>query len=180
VRSTRPQYLLLVGRTTYDYHNYSGANVDPLCPAFLVSTSSWAQTTSDSLFGDFGRGFPEIAIGRLPVNDITELAGAVNHTVHYKGFPATSGIKAQITALSPDLLAGNFQTQSDALSATHPEFAWQKNYLGTSAQSNADVTAAMLAAANGGADLLLFAGHGSARVLGDTNIPQFVLSAALA
>ena len=38
VRSVHPQYLLLLGRTTYDYRNYSGLNVDPLCPSFLVST----------------------------------------------------------------------------------------------------------------------------------------------
>ena len=29
-----------VGRTTYDYLNYGGQNVDPLCPTFLVSTSA--------------------------------------------------------------------------------------------------------------------------------------------
>src|ERR1035441_9552972 len=79
VRSVKPQYLLLVGRTTYDYLNYSGANVDPMCPAFLVSTTFWAQTTSDSLFGDLGSGIPSIAIGRLPVNSSADLSGIVAH-----------------------------------------------------------------------------------------------------
>jgi len=34
VRAVKPKFLLLVGRTTYDYRNYSGMNVDPLCPTF--------------------------------------------------------------------------------------------------------------------------------------------------
>src|SRR5204862_4917673 len=67
VRAVRPQYLLLVGRTTYDYLNYENQNVDPLCPTYLVSTSFWAQSTSDSAFGDLGRGYPEVAVGRLPI-----------------------------------------------------------------------------------------------------------------
>src|SRR5262249_36846193 len=63
VRAIRPQYLLLMGRTSYDYHNYSGQNVDPLCPSYLVSTSFWAQTTSDAMFGDLGRGYAEVRVG---------------------------------------------------------------------------------------------------------------------
>src|SRR5205085_1810961 len=85
VRAVRPRYLLLLGRTTYDYKNYEGQNVDPMCPTFLVSTSFWSQATSDSLFGDLGRGCPDIAVGRLPVNDAAELTGAVRHILNYKG-----------------------------------------------------------------------------------------------
>src|SRR5207247_11410187 len=92
VRSTRPQYLLLLGRTTYDYRNYSGLNVDPLCPAFLVPTSFWSQATSDSLFGDLGRGYPEVAVGRLPVNNASELGVAVQRIVNYRG-ASDSGVR---------------------------------------------------------------------------------------
>ncbi len=87
VRSVRPQYLLLLGRTTYDYKNYSGLNIDPLCPAFLVSTTFWAQSTSDAMFGDLGRGYPEVAVGRLPANNPGELSVAVNHILSFKGAP---------------------------------------------------------------------------------------------
>ena len=61
--------LMLLGRTTYDYHNYEGQNVDPLCPTFLVPTSFWAQATSDSMFADLGRGIPELAVTRLPSSE---------------------------------------------------------------------------------------------------------------
>ena len=163
-----PQYLLLVGRTTYDYLNYSGANVDPMCPAFLVSTTFWAQTTSDSLFGDLGRGIPEIAVGRLPVNNTADLSGIVSHIVNYKGFPV-SGIRGQITADTTDPAAGDFPVQSDGLAADHPDIAWQRNYLGVTAQVPGDATTAMTTAANGGADLLVYVGHGNALGLGNAS-----------
>jgi hypothetical protein len=89
VRATRPAYLLLAGRTTYDYRNYSGANVDPLCPTFLASTTFWSQTTADALFGDLGRGYPEVSVGRLPANTPDEMAIAVQRTLNYPGLPLT-------------------------------------------------------------------------------------------
>ncbi|HLX60660.1 MAG TPA: C25 family cysteine peptidase [Planctomycetota bacterium] len=168
VRSARPQYLLLVGRTTYDYHNYSGANVDPMCPTFLVSTSFWAQATSDSLFGDLGRGIPEVAVGRLPVNDTGELSGAVSHILNYSGAPA-SGVRMHAVADQPDPDAGDFPAQADSLAQAHSDLAWQRNYLGVTAQNPSDVTAAMTTAANGGADWLLYIGHGNALHLGAAN-----------
>jgi hypothetical protein len=165
IRAVQPQYVLLVGRTTYDYLNFSGANVDPLCPAFLVSTTFWAQTTSDALFGDLGSGIPSIAIGRLPVNNTADLQGAVSHIVNYKGFPA-SGITAQLAADVADPAAGNFPVQADGIVASNPEFTWQRNYLGVTTQAYSDATAAITAAANGGANLLLYVGHGNAVGLG--------------
>ncbi len=164
VQATRPQYLLLVGRTTYDYHNYSGANVDPLCPAFLVSTTFWAQATSDSMFGDLGRGYPEVAVGRLPVNNATELSGAVSHILTYTGL--TSSIRIQATADLTDPAAGNFAAESDSIAQANPDLAWQRNYYGQTVQTLPEVTGAMIAAANGGADILLYSGHGNAAHLG--------------
>jgi hypothetical protein len=177
VRATRPQYLLLLGRTTYDYHNYSGLNVDPLCPAFLVSTSTWSQTTSDSLFGDLGRGYPEIAIGRLPVNDSGELSVAVKRIIANKGLASGWRMHAVADSLDPD--AGDFAAQTDAIAQAHADMTWQKNYLGITSQSSPEVTSALKDAANGGADAILYVGHGNAMRLGkedprilDTNSVQ--------
>jgi len=166
VRSARPTYLLLVGRTTYDYRNYEGQNIDPLCPAFLVSTTFWAQTTSDSAFGDLGRGYPEVAVGRLPVNNTTELSGAVNHIVSYKGIPQ-SGIRLHAVADRNDPLVADFGTQLDSMmKANNPDLTWQENYLAKTYATAPEVTAAMKAAANGGADLIMYSGHGNAARLG--------------
>ncbi len=165
VRALRPQYLLLLGRTTYDYLNYSGANVDPLCPTFLVSTTFWAQATSDSMFGDLGRGYPEVAVGRLPVNDTTELAGAVQHILSNTGAPA-SGVRVHAVADRTDPTTADFGAQADTLVQNNPEFTWQKNYLGTTYQTSAEVTASLLSAVNGGADWMVYVGHGNSVRLG--------------
>ncbi|HLX60887.1 MAG TPA: C25 family cysteine peptidase [Planctomycetota bacterium] len=165
VRSVRPRYVLLVGRTTYDYRNFTGQNVNPLCPTFLVSTSFWSQATSDSMYGDLGRGFPEVAVGRLPVNSANELSVAVNHVLAYKGI-ASSGIRVHAIADRTDPSAGDFGALLDEVALAHPEMAWQRNYLGTTSNNPADITAALKTAANGAADLLMYSGHGNALRLG--------------
>ncbi|MEI6236724.1 MAG: C25 family cysteine peptidase, partial [Planctomycetota bacterium] len=166
VRSTNPTYLLLVGRTTYDYRNYEGKNIDPLCPAYLVSTSFWAQTTSDSAFGDLGRGYPEVAVGRLPVNNPTELAGAISHILGYKGIPQ-SGLRLHAVADQPDAAVADFGAQLDTMvKAYNPDVTWQENYLARTYQTSPEVNEALKTAANGGADLILYNGHGNAARLG--------------
>ncbi|HLX63152.1 MAG TPA: C25 family cysteine peptidase, partial [Planctomycetota bacterium] len=164
VRAVRPQYVLLLGRTTYDYRNYSGLGVDPLCPTFLVSTTFWAQATSDSMFGDLGRGYPEVAVGRLPVNDAGELSNAVKHVLSNTGLSTGYRVHAAADRADPD--AGDFPAEADAIAQAHPDLAWQPNYLGVTYQTSPEVTAALTNAANGGADLLMYIGHGNAVRLG--------------
>ncbi|HLX64168.1 MAG TPA: C25 family cysteine peptidase [Planctomycetota bacterium] len=172
VRAVRPKYLLLLGRTTYDYNNYSGANVDPLCPTFLVPTTFWAQATSDSLFGDLGRSVPEVAVGRLPVNNATELSMAVQRVTSYSGAPV-SGVRAHAVADRADPEAGDFAAESDALAQSNPEMTWQKNYLGVTYATSPEVTSAMAQAANGGADWIVYVGHGNAVRLGN-EVPRIL------
>ncbi len=165
VQAARPQYLLLLGRTTSDYKNYSGLNVDPLCPTFLVSTTFWAQTTSDSTFGDLGRGYPEVAVGRLPVNNPSQLSVAVQHILSNAGAPG-SGVRVQAVADQTDPAVADFPAQAAAMGQALPDLAWQPNYLGVTYQTSAEVNAAMTDAANGGADWIVYVGHGNASRLG--------------
>ncbi|HLX62492.1 MAG TPA: C25 family cysteine peptidase [Planctomycetota bacterium] len=171
VRSIRPRYVLLLGRTTYDYRNYSGLGVDPLCPTFLVSTSFWAQATSDSMFGDLGRGYPEVAVGRLPVNNASELSNAVQHVLNNTGLSTGYRVHAAADRADPD--AGDFAAEAGAIAQAHPDLAWQPNYLGVTYQTSPEVTAALTQAANGGADLLIYIGHGNAVRLGN-EVPRIL------
>jgi len=50
---------------------------------------------------------------------------------------------------------------------------WQPNYLGVTYQTAPEVTTAMASAANGGADWIVYIGHGNASVLGD-GIPRIL------
>ncbi|HLX63332.1 MAG TPA: C25 family cysteine peptidase [Planctomycetota bacterium] len=172
VRSVRPRYLLLLGRTTYDYLNYGGQNVDPLCPAFLVSTTFWSQATSDSLFGDLGQGVPQIAVGRLPINTPAELNGAVQRIVSYPGIPP-SAVRVHAVADRVDPSVADFAAQADGIAQANPELSWQRNYLDETAASAPEVTAAMTIAANGGADVIVYVGHGNAVRLGN-EVPRIL------
>ncbi len=165
IRSTRPAYVLLAGRTSYDYKNYSGANVDPLCPAFLISSNNWAQTTSDALFADLGRGYPEAAIGRLPANDASEMAETVRHVLANPGMPA-SAWRGHLVADRDDPAVGSFASFSDIIAASAPDVSWTRNYLGTTTESVTDVRSALARAANGEADVIVFEGHGNSVRLG--------------
>jgi autotransporter-associated beta strand protein len=165
VRAVQPKFLLLVGRSTYDYKNYGGVGVDTLCPTIMISTSFWSHAPADPLFGDLGRGYPEVSVGRLPVNTPEELAGAVAHTLGYKGL-YESGWRGLLAADRLDPNAGDFAAEADGLAAANPQIAWGKSYLGVNAATSPDVTAAMEAAANGAADLMVYVGHGNAARLG--------------
>ncbi len=177
VRATHPQYVLLLGRTNADYLNYSGLNVDPLCPTFLVPTSFWAQTTSDSMFGDLGRGYPEVAVGRLPANNSTEMSGMVQHILNYAGAPV-SGVRVQAVADQTDPTVADFPAQTAVMGQALPDLAWQPNYLGVTYPSAPEVTAAMTTAANGGADWVVYVGHGNASRLGK-NVPRILDTAGI-
>ena len=163
---------MLVGRTCYDYHNYSGANIDPLCPSYLVSTTFWSQTESDAAFGDLGSGYAEVRVGRLPANTPAEASTAVQHILNYSGLPST-GWRAFIAADTPDPVAGDFAAEADDVINSNPSITWTHNYLGVTDPTAATVTAAMRQAASGGADLLMYNGHGSALYLGN-NAPHIL------
>ncbi|MEI6231938.1 MAG: C25 family cysteine peptidase [Planctomycetota bacterium] len=167
VRATRPKYVLLVGRTTFDYLNYSGGNVDPLCPSFLISTSFWSQTTSDARFGDLGKGYAEISVGRMPVYTPGDLTVAVNRTLNYNGV-THSGWRGHLVADANDPDAGDFSVLADDVAAANSQVTWSKNYFGVPIQHDQPaVSAALTAAANGGTDVIVYVGHGSALHLGN-------------
>ncbi len=176
VRAVRPKYLLLAGRTTYDYHNYSGNGVDPLCPTFLVSTTSWAQSESDALFGDLGRGYSEVAVGRLPFDTPAEMSGAVSRTLGYAGLPP-SGWRGHMATDQTDPPNFDFPSEGKDLVAAVPAMTWTENLLGITCQTSPEATEALRQAACGNADVIVFVGHGNSARLG--RLPPRILDTSL-
>src|SRR5207248_1454136 len=83
----------------------------------------------------------------------------------YKGAPA-SGVRVHAVADRLDPAAGDFAAEADGIAQSNPDLAWQRNYLGATVQTSPEVTAALIDAANGGADWLLYVGHGNSVRLG--------------
>ena len=100
------------------------------------------------------------------MNNTTELSGSVSHIVSYKGIPA-SGVRLHAVADRTDPVVADFGAQLDnIIKANHPDITWQENYLARTRATAPEVTAAMKDAANGGADIILYSGHGNAARLG--------------
>ncbi|MCZ7644664.1 MAG: C25 family cysteine peptidase [Planctomycetota bacterium] len=164
------QYLCLVGRTTSDYKDRAAPyGIDPLCPTILASTPTFAEIPADPLYADFGRG-PRFAVGRFPVNTAGELAVAVQRTLDFVPIQGASGGLGLLAADRRDLEAGHFGLGCEALEAACPQLTWDKAYLGQTAPAAADLTQAMRDAANGGADVIVFNGHGASNRLSRENV----------
>lgn len=70
--SRKPQYLLLVGDSSWDPRNYLNEGDNDLVPTKLIDTS-FLETSSDDWLADFnGLGQADMAIGRLPARTVAE------------------------------------------------------------------------------------------------------------
>ena len=72
----RPAYLLLVGDGTFDSKLYRADSGETLLPPYLADVDPWmGETAADNRYAllDGGVDFlPDLFVGRLPVNTITE------------------------------------------------------------------------------------------------------------
>ncbi len=84
-----------------------------------------------------------------------------------------SGVRVHVVADELDPEVADFAAQAETMAQTLPDLTWQRNYLGTTFQSSAEVNESMTAAANGGADWILYMGHGNASRLG-RNYPSIL------
>ncbi len=80
-----PHYVLLVGNATYDPRNFLGNSPNQdLVPTKLINTDAF-QAASDGWFADFANtGQSQMAIGRLPVEDVSGLTKLVSKIVNYE------------------------------------------------------------------------------------------------
>jgi hypothetical protein len=169
VRALRPRFVALLGRTTFDYRKYQGPGFDPMCPAFMTSTTLFGQVPADALYGDLGRGYPELAVGRILAANPDELTQAVNRILRYQP-GAGSSFRAVLLADRPEPAGDNFCAQAEMVAAATPELAWKKIMLGVTHPAVAEARAALLAEVNSEANLVCFVGHGSAARIGKEGI----------
>jgi Peptidase family C25 len=79
-----PRYLLLVGDATYDPRNFLKTGRPDLVPTMMVDTL-FDETASDGWFTDFDKdGIPDLAVGRLPVQTVSQAKVVVSKIVSYE------------------------------------------------------------------------------------------------
>ncbi len=162
-----PSHLLLVGDGTYDPTNRLGTGSPTLLPPFLKVADPWlgevaAENAFVTVVGD--DPFPDLFLGRLPVQAPDEAIAVVNKIIDYETAPPEGPWRSRLlfAADDPDN-AGDFHAMSDAVIAGHvPDgFTADRVYLGSSQHPGVDTARrAVLDKLNEGTLLAHYIGHG--------------------
>ncbi|MCX7803938.1 MAG: PA14 domain-containing protein [Planctomycetota bacterium] len=159
LKAAGARYALLVGDTHYDYLHRT-TDRDTLVPAFLVHTWELGDIPTDAPFADAdGDGRPEVAVGRLPVADVRELA-----VVADKIASAPAGTAAATVVADGEPM---FESGADALAASVSEGA-PARVLRASYDGAGRCREEMLEAIARGDRLVAYIGHASIDRLGKT------------
>lgn len=162
-RKPAPRYVLLVGKASYDYHDYLNAPNENLVPTMLVPTLHLGEAASDNWFvaASEDDAHPTIAIGRIPAMTVDQVKTAVAKTLAYEAQPqGADWLKRALFVTDdkePDFDTGS-NTMVQALPAT---IAPQKVYLSAFNGNLDSARAKILEGWNAGSLLTTYIGHGS-------------------
>ena len=131
-----PDYVLLVGDGTIDYHNHLGNGWHNFVPALAADVDPWlVETVSDhrlALVGDDALPLPDLHIGRLPVASIEQTQAVVAKIISYEKDPAFGTWSQQVLLVADNSDGGGlFAMLSDELyyDWISPELAKGRIYL---------------------------------------------------
>jgi hypothetical protein len=83
--SIPPDYVLLVGDASYDYHGYQSPVEDHFVPTFMVNTVFGGETGSDVLMVQVNQDlWPDLAIGRVPARTAEQVETFVSKTLSFE------------------------------------------------------------------------------------------------
>lgn len=168
-----PLYVLLVGDGSYDFRNYSGWNPQMFIPPYLAQVDPWmGETASDNRYVTLAGNdnLPDMLIGRLAVNSITQANTVVDKIIRYETDPIPGGWNANHLFVSDDPdHAGNFHANANlAYDALIPPYAGQRYYFaqppGSKSYEYTDANALrddFKYRFNQGAGMITFHGHSS-------------------
>ena len=177
--SPQPNYVLLLGDSGYDYRNING-NSKIIVPTIQVQ-SSRTYATDDLLATIYGN-IPELAIGRFPARNQTEVSNFVEKVMIMENETEFGPWRQKVTLLADDAARpepnhGSINTgkshtiNSEQLANTipksitidkiymieYPEISEETVY----GVSKPEATAALLNSLNSGTAILSYIGHGS-------------------
>jgi hypothetical protein len=165
----RPTYALLVGDGTTDPKHYLPNSFQTYIPPFLVSGVDLYsdEMAADNRLVDFqGDVLPDMLIGRLPVNNLSEAQTVVNKIVGYSSSPMPGEWNKKVLLLA-DMEDGNgnqFISNLDndlVPSIPVPPFQIQKLYYDKYKVKAEEVRQSLLDQWNQGLGMVLFSGHAS-------------------
>lgn len=173
-----PAYVLLVGDGHYDFKDYLGWGNPNFLPPFLAPVDPWlGETAADNRYVTLtgNDNFPDMAIGRLPVNSAAEAATVVDKILQYETNPLAGFWRTKELLVSDNCdAAGNFYNFNDfiynnSLSLLSPARFYYPQDPGarcayTDTLLYGDISSLrteFLQAFNDGAGIIAFSGHSS-------------------
>ncbi|HSO60296.1 MAG TPA: C25 family cysteine peptidase, partial [Desulfobacterales bacterium] len=175
-----PQYVLLVGDTTYDYKDNRNLSTVNYVPGYLIYTSYLGETISDDWYVQVSGAdaVPDLYIGRLPANNAAQAEAMITKIVSYESVANSKGWEKRLTLVADNQAEeweSVFETMNEDAAAilpaglAAPERFYLQEYQNESL-AVADLTAELLAAINAGALIVNYSGHGSVNIWGNEQI----------
>jgi len=170
----RPAYVLLVGDGTFDPKLYRADSKETVLPPYLADVDPWiGETAADNRYALLDGGtlrdsdiLPDLLVGRLPVNTITETQIVVDKIVRYETDPYPGAWNSTVLFVADDADdAGDFAAYADQLATAFIQepLTPRPIYYAPLTTTVTDVHQAILTHWNAGAGLILYGGHSSVR-----------------
>ena len=154
---SKPKYVLLTGKGSYDYKNYQGFNKNLIPPAMVATDDGLFP--SDNYLADINNDhIPEIIIGRIPASTTAELTTAIQKIIIYEKTKNTAWKTNIILTADKPNEGETFPFDSDEIASLIPHgYSVKKIYLseGSLSSSRQD----LINNINEGALLLNYIGH---------------------
>jgi hypothetical protein len=161
-----PTYVLLVGDGNFDPKQYRGDSAPTFIPPYLADVDPWAgETAADNRYVTLAGNdaLPELLLGRLPVNSLSETQTVVNKIVNYETQPFPGGWNANAAFVADNADGGgDFSSDSEYLATNYidPPFLAQRIYYLPPTSTITGTQTTILSRWNA-AGLMVFTGHSS-------------------
>ena len=164
-----PEYVLLVGDASFDPKQYRVASTKTWVAPFLLEADPWiGEVPADNRFVTFDGGrddiLPDMMIGRLPVNSLSETQTVVNKIVQYETNPEFGVWNGRVSFVADNKdNAGDFAIHSNTLISKFINFPWvsQSLYLNITQNSADGIHQLLLDTWNQGSGIIVYNGHSS-------------------
>ena len=167
-----PQYVLLVGDGHYDFLNDTQSTERNFIPPYMADFDpSLGESAADNRYVSFSQqdNLPEMSIGRLPVHTADQTTRLVKRIIAYEQGTANRDWPRQVLFIADNAdMAGNFQADSDAITASSALAGYQneKFYYDPASSNPAQASAAIIERLSAGYLFVNYLGHGTVNFWG--------------
>jgi hypothetical protein len=169
--AVKPDFAMFVGDATVDPRNYSGFGGYAYNRVPTMLTDTWnMETVSDEMLADFNDdGVGEIAVGRLPAKDETELESMLEKSINAEPMMLDELNQRGVHFVSDANIGYDFAAGSRNM-ATFVPLDITVNYLDSAGQDPATVRGSIISRLNSGAAIVNYFGHASVGVWSNSQI----------